>query len=108
MFSVFSNETTSFDAIATFHNLPAIFIQSPYKDMPWTLYANHFMRTLRRLLLYAKSLDQQDPDNATLHLRLMSDSDPTTSHLSPISAWLNTGSLPPGPTIPPTPKFTRP
>ena len=108
MYSVPSDETSTFAAIATVHNLPATSIRPPYKDMSWTLYANNFKRTLSRLQLYRLSLNRQNPNKATIHLRLMSDSDPSSSHLQPIVDWLDTGSLPPGPSFHTTPKPTSP
>ena len=67
------------------------------KDMPWALYAKNFKRTLTRLQLYRRSLDRQDPNATTVHLRLLSDSAPASSHLQPIADWLDTGTLPPNP-----------
>ena len=65
-------------------DLTALF-QPPYRDMPWTLYANNFKRTLTRLQLYRLSLNRQNPNKATIHLRLLSDSHPSSSQcLQPI------------------------
>ena len=108
MYAALSDETSTFAEIAAFHNLPATSIQLPYKDMSWTLYANNFKRTLTRLQLYRLSLNRQNPNKATIHLRLLSDSHPSSSHLQPIAEWLDTGSLPPNPTVHPTPKLTSP
>jgi hypothetical protein len=94
MFSVLSNETSTFADIAAFHSLPATSIQPPYANMPWDLYAKNFKRTLTRLQLYHRSADRQNP---TVNLRLLSSSDPLSSHLSPIAVWLDTGALPPNP-----------
>ena len=103
MFSVLSNETSTFADIAAFHFLPAISIQPPYKDMPWALYAKNFKRTLTRLQLYRQSLNRQDPNGTTIHLRLLSNSAPASSHLQPIADWLDTGTLPPRAEHPPSP-----
>jgi hypothetical protein len=103
MFSVLSYETTTFAEIARFHFLPALSIQPPYKHMPWALYAKNFKRTLARLQLYRQSLDGQDPNRTTTHLRLLSDNLPASSHLQPIADWLDTGSLPPRAEHPPSP-----
>jgi hypothetical protein len=97
MFSVLSNETSTFALIAAHHFLPAISIQPPFKDMPWALYAKNFKRTLTRLQLYRRSLDRQDPNTTAVHLRLLSNSPPASSHLQPIADWLDTGKLPPDP-----------
>lgn len=109
MFSVISCETTSFAAIAAFHNLPADSIQFPYKDMKWDHYADNFRRTLRRLLLYIRAIDQQPPESISIHLSLMGDNDdPTTNHLLPIVAWLNHGTQPRNPAETTPLRFSRP
>jgi hypothetical protein len=103
MFSVLSNETSTFAEIAAFHHISAACVLPPYKHMPWALYAKNFKRTLARLQLYRQSLLRQDPNRTTTHLRLLSDSPPASSHLQPIAEWLDTGSLPPRAEHPPLP-----
>ena len=72
-------------------------------NLQGALYAKNFKRTLTRLRLYRHSLDRQDPNKTTIHLRLLSDSPPASSHLQPIADWLDTGSLPPRAVHPPSP-----
>ena len=98
-----SGETSTLATIAAHHNLPATCIQPPYKDMKWALYSDNFKRTLSRLQLYRLSLNRQNPDKATIHLRLMSESHPSSSHLQPIADWLDSGTLPPRPSLHTTP-----
>ena len=85
MYAVLSDETSTLAEIAAFHNPQATYIQLPYKDMTWTLYTNNFKRTLTRLQLYRLSLNRQNPNKATIHLRLLTDSHPSSSHLQPIA-----------------------
>ena len=67
--------------------------------MKWAHYANNFKRTLNRLQLYRLSLNRQNPEKATIHLRLMSERHPSSSHLQPLVDYLDAGDLPPRPSL---------